>query len=310
MNDSLVNFDDQPINNVVLSNDEIAGSAGVDNGSAFLHDVKGLTAAEYNDPNKINVEIIDKKTPIVVLFGPPACGKTMSLIRLTKYLTDIGYTVEPERTFRPCDDTHYQSMCDNYNNMVANNNAAKSTDLISFMLVKVYAPYPNPKCICQILEAPGELYFHPQHQMGFPSYFNTINNADNRKVWCIMVEPDWLGGAERSGYVTRIRELKQNTGLKDKFVFVFNKIDKTGLAMGQGRVNVKLAQEKVGQLYDNIFVPFRTKGIFGMNDNYKFVPFQTGDFPRAFDGTVSFQPGPAVYPQMLWKAICDSIAGK
>ena len=33
---------------------------------------------EQKDPNKIHVKIADQETPIVVFFGPPACGKTMN----------------------------------------------------------------------------------------------------------------------------------------------------------------------------------------------------------------------------------------
>ena len=61
----------------------------------------GLTAEELKDPNKISVTIADKDAPIVVLFGPPACGKTMTLVRLTRFLRENGYTITPIRTFRP-----------------------------------------------------------------------------------------------------------------------------------------------------------------------------------------------------------------
>ena len=55
----------------------------------------GLTSEELNDPNKISVTIADKEAPIVVLFGPPACGKTMTLVRMTRFLRENGYTITP-----------------------------------------------------------------------------------------------------------------------------------------------------------------------------------------------------------------------
>ena len=44
--------------------------------------IKGLSKEEYDDPNQIRVTIADPKAPLVVLFGPPACGNTMTLLRL------------------------------------------------------------------------------------------------------------------------------------------------------------------------------------------------------------------------------------
>lgn len=44
------------------------------------------TGVDYSDPNDVMVTISDLKTPLVILFGPPSCGKTMTLIRLSRYL--------------------------------------------------------------------------------------------------------------------------------------------------------------------------------------------------------------------------------
>ena len=114
--------------------------------------IVGLTKEELNDPNKISVTIADKDAPIVVLFGPPACGKTMTLVRLTRYLRENGYTITPIRTFRPTYDSNYSEICDNFDVMMNQDDAAASTSKISFMLVKVSK---NGRTICQILEAPG-----------------------------------------------------------------------------------------------------------------------------------------------------------
>ena len=43
--------------------------------------------------------ILDTNTPIIILFGPPVCGKTMMLLHLTRYLECIGYRVEPDYAF-------------------------------------------------------------------------------------------------------------------------------------------------------------------------------------------------------------------
>ena len=52
----------------------------------------GLSSEEQNDPNSITVTVSDPNTPIVILYGPPSCGKTMTLVRMTRYLRSKGYT--------------------------------------------------------------------------------------------------------------------------------------------------------------------------------------------------------------------------
>ena len=47
--------------------------------------IKGLSKEEYEDPNQIRVTIADAKAPLIILFGPPACGKTMTLVRLARW---------------------------------------------------------------------------------------------------------------------------------------------------------------------------------------------------------------------------------
>lgn len=83
------------------------------NTNASEIDDKGMSVEELNDPNKIKVTIADRDTPVIVLFGPPACGKTMTLIRLSRFLQKEGYTVRPDESFRPSFDRHYKEMCDN-----------------------------------------------------------------------------------------------------------------------------------------------------------------------------------------------------
>lgn len=141
----------------------------------------GMTMEEVSDPNKITVTIADDETPIVVLFGPKSCGKTMTLVRLTRYLKANGYTVEPVKSFRPAHDRNYKDMCDNYDTMVNSEDAAESTSKINFMLVRVLN---GAKPLCQILEGPGEYYFDSKSpNANFPKFVNAIINSSNRKIW-------------------------------------------------------------------------------------------------------------------------------
>lgn len=276
----------------------------------------GMTPEEMRDPAKIHVTVTDSNTPIVVLFGPPSCGKTMTLIRLVRYLRSQGYTIKPDPAFRPAYDTVYQDMCEHFDEMINSNDAAAGTDRISFMLVKVYNQ--QGRAICQILESPGESYFSPDNpNAAFPGYVNHIINNSNRTIWMIMVEPTHTNPsmgdqATRANYATKVAKLRQQMVARDKVVFVFNKIDMTPYVISQGVVNNKEAMKHVNQIYENIFSPFAnvnplTKWITPYN--FDFVAFQTGSYEQAADGSRQFTLGSDAYPRRLWEILRKRING-
>lgn len=281
--------------------------------------IKGLTKEEYNDPNQIRVTIADENSPLIVLFGPPACGKTMTLVRLARYLNKNGYKISPIKTFRPSDDHHYVELCkpENFNKIINSSDAANSTANVSFMLVGVYK---DGKCLCQILESPGEHLFHPKYPTKpFPSYVNKIIHSKNRKLWAVLVEPDWRDDVDRDNYVLRINQLYRQMDIKDKTIFILNMIDKTDFIRQRGQVNIPQAKIYVNtQQYKGIFELFRNQNpITKYWKKYLcgFIPFQTGTYTetsktdRKGNAIKSFQEGPDYFPQILWNEIKKSITG-
>ena len=273
----------------------------------------GMTMEEVSDPNKITVTIADDETPIVVLFGPKSCGKTMTLVRLTRYLKANGYTVEPVKSFRPAHDRNYKNMCDNYNTMVNSEDAAESTSKINFMLVKVLN---GAKPLCQILEGPGEYYFDSKSpNANFPKFVNAIINSCNRKIWAVIVEPDTasvLNHADRKNYADKVSRLKVKMKPRDKVIFLFNKIDETHFVVSPGNINSTQAVKHIAQTYQGIFSHFRNQNpITRLWRKYlcDFVAFQTGDFSTADDGTLTYQEGDDSYPRNLWNVILKRIRG-
>jgi hypothetical protein len=298
-------------------------SAIIENGSSTISENKsidderpnsntqGLTDLEKRDPNSINVTIADKDAPLIVLFGPPTSGKTMTLIRLTRFIHDLGqeYTVNPIPSFRPSSDSNYAEICATFNTMINNNNASKSTDRISFMLVEILK---HGRRLCQVLEAPGEFYFNPKEpNASFPNYVNKIIASNNRKIWTIIVEPNWLDEEDRRNYVTRIKYLKSRMRAKDKVVFLFNKIDKTPYVRKVGDINILSAITEVENMYPNIFNPFMNLNPISKlwkKYNCNFVPFQTGTYTKAINGD-TFQEGPKEYCEHFWKVLLTRIKG-
>ncbi len=274
----------------------------------------GISLEELNDPNKIKVTIANYEAPLVILFGPPACGKTMTLIRLTRYLQQNGFTVNPITSFRPAYDKNYRDMCDNFDAMINSDDAAQSTSKINFMLVQIMH---KGRPLCQILEGPGEYYFKPEAPNApFPRYVNNIISSKNRKIWAIMVEPDntnlRMGDTARKNYVTKVRKLKTKINPHDKVIFVFNKIDETQFVVNPGTIKYDLAMKHTDFLYPNIFAPFKNENPITKlwrPYNFDFVAFQTGDFSETTTGTLTFEQGPDVYPKKLWELLCKRIRG-
>lgn len=307
--------EDKPVTPVTtdaqVSQDYVAPTHSSD---TYLSNSQGLSGQELNDPNQIKVTIADKSSPIIVLFGPPSCGKTMTLVRLTRYLRDIGVSVDPVTSFRPSYDDHYTDMCENFSEMVASDDAADSTSSINFMLVRVMI---NQRTVCQILEAPGEYYFSPDRPNApFPRYVNNIINSDNRKIWIFMVEPAQtnkrMGEMQRNLYVERINKVASKMRPRDSALFLFNKIDETGFVRSQGNVNIGSAIKEMKDLYPGITSRFRNVNpltSWFSPEKFSFIPFHTGDYSRTQTGTLTYDQGPDIYPRRLWETIRKFIRG-
>ena len=216
-----------------------------------LHEI--YTDDEIRDVNNITVTIPDAQTPIVVFFGSPASGKTLSLLRMIRYLEQNGHQVVPEAIFRPQTDKHYTKMCAGLKDMAYSTYAPGGTDIISFMLVKVLDSIGNPRC--QILEAPGEHYFDGRASLEFPTYINAIRTAPNKKVWVFFVEQDWGSDQnERNLYAQKICSMQGLISPNDRVVFLFDKVDKhRHQYKSNGEPNKPIFFRNIQQQYPGIF---------------------------------------------------------
>ncbi len=272
-----------------------------------FEDTRTFTDEELNDPNSIVVTISDTQTPIVVLFGARTSGKTMALIRLTRFLKANGFSVIPDRVFRPGYDTRYAAVCENFERVVYSDTTEGGTGVVNFMLVKVLDKIGRP--ICQILEAPGEHYFDTKDpKRPFPPYIRAIATAPNRKTWAFIVEQDWgRDAAMRQLYADKICAMQSQVRPRDKVVFIVNKVDKIPQQF------LRDNRPNTNQFFRNVFGQY--PGIFSryMNDNpisklwrpynFDFIPFSAGTFSPTQFGKEIFTPGEDAYPDMLWKAI-------
>lgn len=292
------------------------------NSGSLPKDAKSNGTNENHDPGEVGEEVFEAKandtvviadpSPVVILFGSGNSGKTMTLIRLTRYLIKQGYKVTPERTFRDARDPHYRKMCDNFTSLVNSNKAPGRNQVIDFMLVKIMDKSGRP--ICQLLEAPGEHYFDPKApRRPFPTYIDIISQSNNRRTWLFIVEKDWENQEDRNNFAHKITELQQQYVLtSDKVIFTCHKADKHGQYISGGEYNESLFFKDIKNQYPNIFSRYENSNPitrFWRKYNFDFVVFSAGVFPDDGEGGKKYVPSKDHNPAKLWKAILKTVRG-
>ena len=261
----------------------------------------------WTNPNFL---FVADPSPLMMLFGPTASGKTMALIRLTQYLWKKGYQVVPVKSFRPPYDKQYNAICESYSTMCHSQYAVARTMGCNLLLVKVVDR--QGRTVCQLMDAPGQWYFDRNiPQMRLPACINRIARLPNKHVWLFFVEPYWDDFETREMYVERIRQMRSVMFLRDRTVFVSNKIDKyPHLFLKDGMPSINLIFRDIKNQYPNIFTPFENKNPITRlfrKYNSQFVPFSAGSFTPTNNGQALYTMSNDVYPKLLWEAICKSI---
>lgn len=239
-------------------------------------------------------------SPLVILFGPASSGKTMTLIRLTRFLLKQGYSVIPDYSF--CYNQVYQDAC---NLFLQKCFAMNTAEIASFEMLLVKVIDRQGRIICQLLDAPGPFFFDPNNpQRPWHDRINHLRNLPNKRIWLYFVENSWSNFETRMRYTERIKNHVDHSFKKDRSVLVFSKVDKTGL-IGIDKSLYKI----ICFQYPDVFVPFENRPPLKWFKKYdcQFVPFSSGDFRRLIDScgnrVVDFIPGADAFPKLLWGAI-------
>lgn len=266
--------------------------------------------------NPYQIEIANKEIPIVVFFGPFASGKTMTLVRLARFLHDNGYKVSPNRDFRP--GKEYEEICETFENSLSTQTALKGTDLRGFLLAKVIK---DQRVICQLLEAPGEHYFDPKNikTNSFPPYMKQMfQSIPNRKIWIFLTEevrePNAIlvNPKTRNAYIKRVQNsINELSDKKDRFIILYNKVDANPELFNSGELQFEEAQQRMIDKYPGLaetFINHNPISRLWRRYNFHFVPFSTGTYtPHKSD--VIYTQSNDRYPRYLWNRILKSIKG-
>ncbi len=262
-----------------------------------------------------DIKIGDKRAPIIMLFGPPTSGKSMTLVRLARYLRKQGYTVKADPTFKS--DNAYKARCDQFHKNLNTTEALQGNALNEFLMVKVIN---HGTTVCQILEAPGEHYFNPKKPdevsaRNFRPYLTEIiRNLPNRKIWVFITEAEWnVHASVKDSYVARIRGCKHQL-LKptDRVVMLYNKVDQKEELFEDGHLHVSSAENAMKDEYEGLAAVFKnTNPVTSLwrRFNYRFVPFCTGYYTKQVGGRYKYNESEEHYPRLLWAGLMECIKG-
>lgn len=271
-----------------------------------------IVGRETTSAEEISVNICDP-SPIIILFGAGASGKTMTLVRLTRWLLKQGYRVEPDRAFRPSSSQRYQELCDRFEETINSNTNASRTAVLDFMLVRVMNKYGEP--ICQILEAPGEHYFAPSDPTApFPYYINAITQLDNFKTWMFIIEYNWKDAKDRMNYAAKIRNMQALLNPDDRVIFTCHKADRHPSLFVNGMPNTEQFFRNVQNQYQGIFTNYENRNPISKlwrKYNFDFVVFSAGRFSESSvdSGVQIYAQSNDRYPEVLWRAIMKTVKG-
>ena len=264
-----------------------------------------------NDNSANSIQIGDNRSPIIMLFGPRSSGKSMTLVRLSRYLRDQGYEIVPDLNFRA--GNNYREKCKKFMEGLDTQDALPGTAYTDFLLVKIVK---NGRTICQFLEAPGEHYFSKKNVSAkdFPSYMTEIiRRLRNRKIWAFITEADWnVDFSTKKAYVTRITNCyNQLMTSTDRSIIMYNKIDQKPYLIKSRRVSLSNANKEMSDEYQGLVNVFKNNTpIVSLVKKYKyeFVPFCTGYYTSE-NGRLVYTESEDMYPAYLWKSIMKCIKG-
>lgn len=282
-------------------------------------EVSDSSEAIYNTSQPSNtIRIGDRKAPVIILFGAPASGKSMTLVRLARYLRNVkGLTVAADRTFKSGDS--YVKLCTQFENHLSTRTALPSTKDDEFLMVKIYE---NGRLVAHILEAPGEHFFKPlsseemylSGQINMPPYLTKIiDQIPNRRIWAFLLQAQWgFDGKNYDAFVDTIRTCKDRfIQPSDRTILIYNQVDVLNHLFKNARIMPKQAELSMRGEYSGIDGIFKnTNPITSLwkDFTYSFVPFSTGTYPIE-NGEKVYIESNDYFPEMLWETLKKCIKG-
>lgn len=302
----------QKVNEELTSSDKIENAVEREEALEVADDDNNA----YQPSNTIRIG--DGHAPVIILFGTPASGKSMTLVRLARYLRKVkGLTVTADRTFKSGDS--YVELCNQFEKHLNTRTALPSTKDDEFLMVKIFE---NGRLVAHILEAPGEHFFKPlspqevhiSGQINMRPYLTKIiDQIPNRRIWAFLLQAQWgFDGKNYDAFVDTIRTCKDRfIQPTDRTILLYNQVDVLSHLFQNSKILSKQAELAMRGEYSGIDIIFRnTNPITSLwkNFTYSFVPFSTGTYTME-KGEKVYTESKDYFPEMLWETLKKCIKG-
>jgi len=290
--------------------DSISESTSNDKHSASEQESQ-IPIAPLIDPNAINTGAI--LGPVVIFYGPRQVGKTVTLIRISKFVKkNAGINIRVNPGFRT--DNAYPTTINTFNELLDKENkySPQRTGNIDFLLLDYYE---NGKLYCQLLEAPGEHFFDENDQREpnkpYVAYFENIRLRDYKKVYVLFFEDNMFGNPDlRERYASKAATLINSLNPKrDRVLVLYNKVDEIPAITVRGKANVETLKNHIfsNPEYNEFKVAIKKSSL----KHIYFVPFSSGSFPEIQGSDkVRWVLGLDDYPKIFWSSIRSSLDKK
>lgn len=264
----------------------------------------------YNNLNNSEsmFSLADHISPIIVGYGYPYSGKTRTLVRLTRHLFNLGYSVVPVRSYRPDSDVKYGIECEQFYDKIHDTNKHNNKDW-ERLLVSVYR---EGRCLCQICDEPGVSFYNNQGSNLKTDFTKKMIATPNKKVWIIFIELQQLPHVNHEKYVKDIMGLAQAASPNDEFIILVNKIDcLTSLYNNDTNAIYRELLEGVRYYYPgllDLFMNTNPISKYWRPYNCRIVGFSSGTYYNGAQNRVTtYAESPDYYPKYLWQQIVNSI---
>ena len=253
--------------------------------------------------------------------GPPSSGKSMVLKSLASFLynSSLGYTITANTTLL---NTHkYQEDCQYFNRIIGDPDIAMQ-NTVDYLMADIVDSRGN--VVAHFLEAPGEDFFSinnvdQEPNLDFKSYLARVAQISPEKarkvIYIILLDLDSEtslrnNAALRDKYERKMMKLYSKYVLHhpSRVILLYNKVDipHNGMwANTNGITNPTAILKDARQNYPRLF--FTKKFLFWDVENYSFLPYCTGTYPRAYPGDLSYTSSGPAYPAALWKEITKQL---
>lgn len=254
----------------------------------------------------IIVNLPDKSVPVVILFGPPACGKTMTLVRMRSFLHNQGYYLRP--CFDFCSEDYYLKYCSLFQHFEEHVMAGNCYN--EFVLMEVRDPQGT--LICYIFDAAGEHYFSlgSKNRILSPMICSLFFSS-NPKTWVFYTEPHYYEGImTKKDYIANIQEtlLHYYNSKEDKAIILYNKIDLIPNVFPYAKWGIADKDPTITEIknkYPGLLESFENHGLLKIIKPYtcSILPFYTGEFIQDIIRREIYVPSHTKFAKRLWETM-------